>query len=140
MQQNHPALLVDVKKYSRDTILAQARTHLIDTVAQWPANRHPDGPAKLHGLYVLADAFAILRRGHTLQLIPHGFSASIGAEEDRRDPFTLSFDRLRWDVDPRRGFGFVAHERIVPYTVHLWKQLLEAVFARTVLGREFIST
>jgi len=60
MQQDHPAQLVDIEKHPRDSVLSQVRSHFKDAVSQWPASRHPDGPAELHCLDVLPDALAIL--------------------------------------------------------------------------------
>jgi hypothetical protein len=61
VQQDHSALFVDVKKDPRDSVLSQVRPHFIDTVSQWLANGHPNGPAEFHRFDVLPDAFPIFR-------------------------------------------------------------------------------
>lgn len=66
VQQDHPASPVDIKKHPRDSVLAQFGSHLVDAIAQRPANRHTDRPAKLHRFYVLADPLSILSRGQIL--------------------------------------------------------------------------
>ena len=60
MQQHHPAFLVDIEKHASNAILGQACPNLLDTVAQWLANGHPDKPAKFHRLDVLADPFTVI--------------------------------------------------------------------------------
>jgi len=59
VEQDHSALLVDVKENSRDSVLSQARPHFVDAVAQWPTNGHPDWPAKLHCFDVLPNTLPI---------------------------------------------------------------------------------
>jgi hypothetical protein len=60
MQQNHSASLIDIEKHARDSVLSQSRAHFIHAVTQRLANRHPDGPAELDRLDVLADPLPIL--------------------------------------------------------------------------------
>jgi hypothetical protein len=43
MEQHHPALLVDIEKHARNSVLGQARPHFIDAIAQWFANGHANG-------------------------------------------------------------------------------------------------
>ncbi len=95
MQQDHPAFFVDVEKHPGDAVLGQTSSHLINAVPQWPANGHPDGPAELHGLDVLPNAFPVIW-GKPLQPFPHWFAARLRAIEDRRNSLTLVFARLRW--------------------------------------------
>jgi hypothetical protein len=60
MQQDHPALLVDVEEHPRYSVLGQARPHLVDAIAYRSANGHADWPAELDGLNVLADPLPVL--------------------------------------------------------------------------------
>jgi len=59
VKQDHAALFVDVKKDSRDSVLSQVRPHFIDAVSQWFTNGHPNRPAELHRLDILADTLPI---------------------------------------------------------------------------------
>src|SRR5713101_3442582 len=77
------------------SIYDSSSSHLINAVPQWPANGHPDGPAELHGLDVLPNAFPVIW-GKPLQPFPHWFAARLRAIEDRRNSLTLVFARLRW--------------------------------------------
>ncbi len=95
MQQDHPAFFVDVEKHPGDAVLGQTSSHLINAVPQWPASGHPNGPAELHGLDVLPNAFPVIW-GKPLQPFPDWFAARLRAIEDRRNPLTLVFARLRW--------------------------------------------
>jgi hypothetical protein len=60
MQQDHAALSVDLEKHPGDSVLDQVSSHFGNAVAQWPASRHTNWPAKLHGLDILADAFPVV--------------------------------------------------------------------------------
>jgi len=94
VQQYHPALLVDVEKYARDSVLGQARPHFINGVPQRPANRHPDWPTELYRLDVLANPLAVLIEWQTLQPIPQRFSAGVRPKEDYLNSFALLFKPL----------------------------------------------
>jgi hypothetical protein len=59
MQQNHPAFLVDIENYPRDPVLRQFAPHFIEAVSHWPANWHPNRPAKLDSLDVFPNPLAI---------------------------------------------------------------------------------
>src|SRR5271169_3336689 len=118
MEQNHTVLTVNVEEHSSDSILSQARPHFVNSITQGPAHWHPDWPAELYCLDILANPFSVLWRRKTLQPIPYGLSACFRPKENRRNPFTLSFVCLGLSIDTIRRFGFLAHLRSVPYTVH----------------------
>jgi hypothetical protein len=60
MQQNYPALLVNVEKDPGDSVLGQTRPHFVDAVAQWFASGHPNRPAELDSLDVFANPLAVV--------------------------------------------------------------------------------
>src|SRR5947209_2742804 len=99
---------VDIKKHARDSVLGQARPHFMDAVAHWPANRHPNRPAELHGLDILSDAFPVIG-WQLLEPFSQPLSARFSAIEDRRNPLALSFNDLRLQAWSREGLGFPTH-------------------------------
>ena len=60
VEQDHMAFLVDIEKYACDSVLGQARPHFVDALAQWSTNGHPDWPAELSRLNVVADPLPVL--------------------------------------------------------------------------------
>jgi hypothetical protein len=108
MEQNHPAFLVDIEKHPRDSVLHQARPHLVDAVAQWSANGHPKRPAKFHGLDVLADPLPILRR-QPFQPTPNRLSSCPRPKEDCWNPLVLFFECLGLRTLTRGGLWLFWH-------------------------------
>jgi hypothetical protein len=60
VEQNHPVLLVDVEEHPCDSILRQARPHFVNAITQGLAHWHPDWPAELYCLDILADPLSVL--------------------------------------------------------------------------------
>src|SRR6266851_9057573 len=121
MEKDHSALLADIEQCPGSSVLNQVRSHFINAAPQRFANGHPDRPSEFHCLDVLANAFPVFR-GKLSYPIPHRFSASLGAKEDRWDSFTLFFERPGCGNRAVSGFGAPAHSTSVPYKVHLTRR------------------
>ncbi len=68
------------------------------------------------------------QRWQTFQPIPQRLSTCMGAEEDRGNSLSLSFERVRLGVFVRWGRTWAfAHPSSVPYTVHAGKQGRDAI-------------
>lgn len=61
VEEDHPALPVNIEKHPRDAVLRQVGPHLEETIAQGLANRHPEGPAEFHRLDIFPDALSVFR-------------------------------------------------------------------------------
>ena len=122
VEQDHPAPPVDIKKHARDSVLGQARPHFMDAVAHWPANRHPNRPAELHGLDILSDAFPVIG-WQLLEPFSQPLSARFSAIEDRRNRLPCRSRVSDCKPGLGKGLGFLPTERSVPYTVHIRKSV-----------------
>jgi hypothetical protein len=70
--------------HARDAVAGKVRANLPQAVSDRPREWHPDRPTMLHTLEVLAYGKAI-SLWEILQPFAHGFGASGGAEEDKRN-------------------------------------------------------
>jgi len=106
VKKNHSVAPIDVKQHSRNAILRQPRSHFINRIPERPTNGHPDGPAKLDSLDILANPLPVLRKWQLLQPISDGFAAGLGPIEDRRNTFALVF---RSRSSASAVFAFLTH-------------------------------
>src|SRR5580704_8040833 len=94
MQQDHPALHVDVEQHPSDSILTQTRPDFIKSVAQRSTNRHPNRPTEFHSLDVYTDLLPIFDRAERLQPIAYRLPARTSPKEDRL--YSFQARRLDW--------------------------------------------
>jgi hypothetical protein len=85
MQQNHPALRVNIKQHPSDLVSTQTRPDFVKTVAQGFTNRHANRPTKFHGFDVYADLLPIRDRAERPQPLTHRLPASASTKEDYLD-------------------------------------------------------
>jgi len=63
MQQDHFAFRVDIEQHPSNSVLTQARTYFVKSIAQRSADRHSNWPTEFHGFNVYSDLLPILDRG-----------------------------------------------------------------------------
>ena len=82
MQQDHPALRVDIKQHPSDAVLTQARPHFAKPIAQGSTDWHSNRSTEIHGFDVYANLFPILDGGERPQPLAHRLPAGISPKED----------------------------------------------------------
>lgn len=100
VQQNHPALLVDIEEDPCSPTLSEIGSYFVNSFAQRPADRHPDRPAEFDGHDVLPDPPAVVPFRQRLQPVPNGLPTTFSSKEDRGDPLAC-----------RRAWAGLIHHR-----------------------------
>lgn len=62
VKQHHPSFPIGIKEHAGGPVVAQSRSHFIDSVAERLADRHPYRPTELDGRYVPANPFPVVSR------------------------------------------------------------------------------
>jgi len=109
VEQYHSRSPIYIKQHTRNAIVRQISSNLIDSVTKRTANRHSQWPTELDSLNVGTDPLPVVIIGQRFQPVLYGLAPSLGPIEKCR--YTLPF----------RDSRIAAHRINVPYTVHIWK-------------------
>jgi hypothetical protein len=82
MQQDHFAFRVDIEQHPSNSVLTQARTYFVKSIAQRSADRHSNWPTEFHGFNVYSDLLPILDRVERLPPRAHWLPASSSPKEN----------------------------------------------------------